>query len=265
MAKRNIKAIKLKYLRTRRVGQSIWVEIHNPYVNFIKMDWLEELFYLIKNIEKDETIKVFIFTGGLEDVYIMHFDISELAQTGKNMKIIGIRKQIKSSFQMGIMRAILSLIMWFMDLSFYFEIFILIFAKKLKRIINGLYLWFIMIRTYMAIGKMKKITIAAINGHCIGGATEMSTWFDYIFMIGDQDFVISQPEVLICKIPSGSSTHNLPRMIGKAKALELMLRADIWKADTAKRFGLITDYFDKKDFRNNIQKFADMFNEVNIS
>lgn len=251
------KNLKLKFLKTRRVGHTLWVEIHNPYVNFITMDWLEELYYLIKCVEKDDSIKVFILTGGLEDTYIMHFDVKELVQLGPDSIKAGLHKQLRSSILMGFFRSFMSLLMWAMDKSSFFERFILKQTKKLMKRTTALFLWFIMIRTYIAIGKMNKITIAAINGHCNGGATEMSTWFDYKFMIGNQDFVISQPEVLVGIIPGGSSTQKLPRLIGKARALELMLYADVWSPQEAKIYGLITDFYNKKEFNQKVQEFAD--------
>ena len=104
-------------------------------------------------------------------------------------------------------------------------------------------------RCYLAIERMNKITIAAINGTCNGGGTEMATCFDFRFMVGDQDFVIGQPEVIVGIIPGGGGNTRLPRLIGKAKALEFMLTADLWTAEEAKKNGLITDHFSKKDFQ----------------
>ena len=170
------KNLNLKILRPHRVGHTLWVKIHNPHVNFITMDWLEELYFLIKAIEKDDSIKVFILTGGLEDTYIMHFDVEELVKLGPDSIKAGLDKQLKNSISMGLFRSFMSLLMWAMDKSSFFEKIIIKQTKKLKKRTTALFLWFIMIRTYIAIGKMNKVTIAAINGHCNGGATEMSTW-----------------------------------------------------------------------------------------
>ncbi len=80
-------------------------------------------------------------------------------------------------------------------------------------------------------------------------------------MIGDQGFTIGQPEVLINIVPGGGSTQRLPRLIGRAKALELMLRANQIDAVEAQRLGLITGLFDKSDFKNKVQEFADLMSK----
>ena len=67
-------------LKTRQVGATLWVEIHNPPVNWLTTDICEELFCLVRKVEKDTSIRVFILTGGIEDVYIMHFSIPELVR-----------------------------------------------------------------------------------------------------------------------------------------------------------------------------------------
>ncbi len=67
-----------KYLRTRQVNTTLWVEINNPPVNFLTTDLLEELHNLVKEVRKDTSIRVLILTGGRDDFYIMHFSIPEL-------------------------------------------------------------------------------------------------------------------------------------------------------------------------------------------
>jgi enoyl-CoA hydratase/carnithine racemase len=116
-------------------------------------------------------------------------------------------------------------------------------------------------RLYMAIERLNKVTIAVINGTCNGGGTELSACFDFRFMISDQGFTIGQPECLVNIIPGGGSTQRLPRLIGRAKALELMLRGNQITPDEAKRIGLITDFFKKNDFQKNVQEFSDLMSK----
>jgi enoyl-CoA hydratase/carnithine racemase len=136
---------------------------------------------------------------------------------------------------------------------------------KLTKIMSGysssLYLWFIMQRTYFAIERLNKITIAAINGNCNGGGTELSACFDFRLMVGDQGFTLGQPEVLINIVPGGGSSQRLPRLIGRAKALEFMLRGNQMNAQEAQRIGLITEYFNKEEFKTRVQEFADLMSK----
>jgi enoyl-CoA hydratase/carnithine racemase len=113
-------------------------------------------------------------------------------------------------------------------------------------------------RVYFAIERLNKITIAAINGNCNGGGTELSACFDFRLMVGDQGFTLGQPEVLINIVPGGGSSQRLPRLIGRAKALEFMLRGNQMNAEEAQRIGLITGFFNKAEFKTLVQEFADL-------
>jgi enoyl-CoA hydratase/carnithine racemase len=105
---------------------------------------------------------------------------------------------------------------------------------------------------------MNKVTIAAINGPCNGGGTELSVCFDFRFMISGQGFTIGQPECLIGIIPGGGGTQRLPRLIGRARALEMMLLGKQLTPEEAKAIGLITDCFPKQEYFKQVQAFADV-------
>lgn len=246
-----------KYLKTRRVNDTLWVEIHNPPVNFLLADICEEIHLLIKEVEKDPSVRVFILTGGIEDTYIFHFSIPELVKiTGDNKKLM-LDKIFRTRIGAALVQYNQTFTMWMMDKFPWYERFMLASFKKMRSFCSTLFLINQMHRCYLAIERMNKITIAAINGTCNGGGTEMATCFDFRFMVGDQDFVIGQPEVIVGIIPGGGGNTRLPRLIGKAKALEFMLTADLWPAEEAKKNGLITDHFSKKDFQARVQEFAD--------
>ena len=246
-----------KFLKTRQVNSTLWVEIHNPPVNFITADICEELYLLIKEVEKDPSIRVFILTGGMEDTYIFHFSIPELVNITKDNKKLMLDKIFRTRLGSALMQYNQTFTMWMMDKFPWYERFILSLTKKLRGFSSTLFLVFQMHRCYYAIERMSKITIAAINGSCCGGGTEMGTCFDFRFMMDDQGFTISQPEIVVGILPGGGGNSRLPRLIGKAKALEFMLTADLWSPEEAKRNNLITDHFPKKVFHAKVQEFAD--------
>jgi enoyl-CoA hydratase/carnithine racemase len=246
-----------KYLKTRQVNNTLWVEINNPPVNFLLADICEELYHLIREIEKDPGIRVFILTGGIEDTYIFHFSIPELVNITKDNKKLMLDKVFQTRLGAALMQYNQTFTMWMMDKFPWYERLILSLTKKMRGFSSTLFLLFQMHRCYYAIEEMGKITIAAINGSCSGGGTEMGTCFDFRFMIDDQGFSISQPEALVGIVPGGGGNTRLPRLIGKAKALEFMLTADLWSPEEAKRNNLITDHFPKKDFHAKVQEFAD--------
>jgi len=250
-----------KYLKTRKENHTLWVEIKNPPVNFLTVAMLEELFDLVKQVSMDDSVRVFILTGGIEDVYIMHFSIPELLTLSKDNKKLLLNLFVKSKITGAVLKYVTTSSNRLMDYFGWYETIML----KLTKIINGysssLHLWFIMQRTYFAIERLNKITIAAINGNCNGGGTELSACFDFRLMVGDQGFTLGQPEVLINIVPGGSSTQRLPRLIGRAKALELMLRGNQLNVQEAQRIGLITDSFNKSEFKTRVQEFADLMSK----
>jgi enoyl-CoA hydratase/carnithine racemase len=250
-----------KYLKTRKENYTLWVEIHNPPVNFLTVAMLEELFDLVKQVSKDDTIRVFILTGGIEDIYIMHFSIPELLNLSTDNKKLLLNLFVKSRITGAILKYVTTYTNWLMDCFGWYETLMLKITKIMSGYSSSLYLWFIMQRVYFAIERLNKITIAAINGNCNGGGTELSACFDFRFMIGDQEFTIGKPEVLVNIVPGGGSTQRLPRLIGRAKALELMLRGNQWDAREAQRVGLITGIFNKNEFKSRVQEFADLMSK----
>jgi len=198
-----------KYLKTRRENATLWVEMKNPPVNFLTVAMLEELFEIVKQVLKDDSVRVFILTGGIEDVYIMHFSIPELLTLSTDNKKVLLNLFVKSRITGAVLKYVTTHTNWLMDCFRWYETLMLKFTKIMSGYSSSLYLWFIMQRVYFAIERLNKITIAAINGNCNGGGTELSACFDFRFMIGDHGFTIGQPEVLINIVPGGGSTQRL--------------------------------------------------------
>lgn len=250
-----------KYFSTRRERSTFWAEMKNPPVNFLTVAMLEELFEIVKQISKDDSIRVFILTGGIEDIYIMHFSIPELLTISTDNKKLLLNQFVKTRITGAVLKYLTTNTNWLMDCFAWYETLMLKFARMISGYSSSLYLWFIMQRAYYAIERLNKITIAAMNGNCNGGGTELSACFDFRFMVGDQGFTIGQPEVLINIVPGGGSTQRLPRLIGRAKALEFMLRGNQWDAREARQLGLITGFFDKAEFQSRVREFADLMSK----
>lgn len=84
--------------------------------------------------------------------------------------------------------------------------------------------------------RMNTVTIAQIEGRVGGGGAELSMSFDMRFgVIGKT--VINQMEVPIGIIPGGTGTQRLPRLVGRARALEIILGAEDLDAETAEKWG----------------------------
>ncbi len=247
-----------KYLTARQVNATLWVEINNPPVNFLTTDLLEELYGLVKKVRKDASIRVLILTGGRDDFYIMHFSIPELLLLTMHNRRLLLNILVEFRLTRLLLSYAMTLMNWLMDCSPWYEDFVLKLAKQIRGYSTSVFLWLQMTRFYHAVERLNKVTIAAINGSCNGGGTELSACFDFRFMIKDRDYTIGQPECLVSIVPGGGGTQRLPRLLGRAKALEMMLRGHQLTPEVAKQIGLITDMFDKAEFCSKVQEFADL-------
>jgi enoyl-CoA hydratase/carnithine racemase len=92
---------------------------------------------------------------------------------------------------------------------------------------------------YERIAALPMPTVAAIHGWCLGGGLELALAVD--FRIADESATFGLPEVALGIIPSSGGTHRLVRMLGPAKAKELMLLGRRFDAQEALRLGLVTE------------------------
>jgi enoyl-CoA hydratase/carnithine racemase len=96
-----------------------------------------------------------------------------------------------------------------------------------------------------AIERMPLPFIAAINGHCLGGGLQLALVCDYRLAAGDA--VIGLPAVKECLIPS-MALYRLPRLIGAARARELILTGEPITAARAAEYGLVDQVAPPADF-----------------
>lgn len=97
-------------------------------------------------------------------------------------------------------------------------------------------------RLLAALEASPKPTIAAINGLCMGGGFEFSLACD-LRLAGPGDYFIGLPEVNVAIFPGAGGTQRLPRVVGPAAALELILRGRVVPPGEAARIGLVHHYF----------------------
>jgi len=94
-------------------------------------------------------------------------------------------------------------------------------------------------RTFDLIENLGKPVIAAVNGYALGGGCELA--MACTMRLAVKSAIFGQPEVKLGVIPGYGGTQRLPRLVGKGRALQLILAADIADAAEALRIGLVNE------------------------
>lgn len=109
---------------------------------------------------------------------------------------------------------------------------------------------------FLRIERYPKPVIAAINGYALGGGCELAMACHFRFMVDAERAVIGQPEIERGIIPGWGGTQRLPRLIGKTRALEMLIMGTTIRAPEALQIGLITRVSQPGEVLNDAKQFA---------
>lgn len=109
-------------------------------------------------------------------------------------------------------------------------------------------------RVMQLIEKGPKPVIAAVNGFALGGGCELAMGCD--LRIASDNAKFGQPEVNLGVIPGFGGTQRLPRLIGKGRAMELVLTGDMIDAQEALRIGLVNKVYPLAELLGETKKVA---------
>ena len=93
-------------------------------------------------------------------------------------------------------------------------------------------------RNWETIRRVRKPVIAAVAGYALGGGNELAMACDIVIAADNAKF--GQPEIKLGIIPGAGGTQRLPRAVGKAKAMDLVLTGRMMDAQEAERAGLVS-------------------------
>lgn len=101
---------------------------------------------------------------------------------------------------------------------------------------------------------IKTPTIAAVSGYALGGGCELALACDMI--VAAETATFGQPEITLGIIPGGGGTQRLARVIGKQRAMELVLTGRRFDADMALALGLVNKVAKKKAWLEEAMELA---------
>jgi enoyl-CoA hydratase/carnithine racemase len=107
-----------------------------------------------------------------------------------------------------------------------------------------------------AMERMDRLFIAGINGHCLGGGLQLALVCDY--RLAADTALLGLPAVKECLIPS-MALYRLPRLIGAARARELILLGEPIGAAAAERYGLVNRVVAGEDFERVLEETVQAF------
>jgi enoyl-CoA hydratase/carnithine racemase len=121
--------------------------------------------------------------------------------------------------------------------------------------------------TLMRLEQTPKLVIAALNGHTVGGGLEVAMAADIRIARKDAG-KLGLPEVALGVLPGTGGTQRLARMVGKARAIELMATGRLMTMDEAQALGLVTEVWGEpelhgRSFRDAVIDYARQFTPPN--
>jgi len=107
---------------------------------------------------------------------------------------------------------------------------------------------------------MHKPIIAAVSGYALGGGCELAMACDFIIAAENAKF--GQPEIKLGVIPGMGGSQRLTRIIGKSKAMDMMLTGRMMDAEEAERAGLVSRIVKTEDLLDSVMEIATSIAEL---
>jgi enoyl-CoA hydratase len=104
--------------------------------------------------------------------------------------------------------------------------------------------------------RLPAITVAALNGNAAGGGCELALACDFR-LLADGPFHVGLPETSVGIIPGAGGTQRMARLLGTARALDLILHATLLAPADALALGLVHRVLPAASFRDEVRRFAD--------
>ena len=118
------------------------------------------------------------------------------------------------------------------------------------------------IKPWEKISLCKKPTIAAVDGYALGGGCELAMMCD--LLIANENTKFGQPEINLGVFPAAGGTQRLPKAIGKAKAMDIILSGRMMGVQEAEKLGLVSRVISSENFLEQVLEIAKEISEKSL-
>ena len=118
------------------------------------------------------------------------------------------------------------------------------------------------IKPWEKISLCKKPTIAAVDGYALGGGCELAMMCD--LLIANENTKFGQPEINLGVFPAAGGTQRLPKAIGKAKAMDIILSGRMMGVEEAEKLGLVSRVIPSENFLDQVLEIAKEISEKSL-
>ena len=132
---------------------------------------------------------------------------------------------------------------------------------KMLQSVNPVFKYYFCLHANETLNRLEqtpKLVIAALNGHCVGGGLEIAMAAD-IRIAKKNAGKIGLPEVTLGVLPGTGGTQRLGRLVGKARAIELMATGATFTFEEALAMGLVNHVFDAETFDAKLMEYVKQF------
>ena len=202
------------YISIERQEHVLRCTLANPPSHTLTAGGVRDLHGLLDELEGDPSVRVVVFTGDSDDVFIRHYEVSELAERAEQNVLADTKKQPEGNTRLHAVH-----------------------------------------RLCLRLESLHAITVAAINGHAGGGGCEFSLACDFRLMKSGK-FTFGLPETSVGIIPGAGGPQRYSRLLGTARAMDLILHARLLSPEQALLLGLVHRVFAAEDFEQEVKAFA---------
>ncbi|MYD42478.1 MAG: enoyl-CoA hydratase/isomerase family protein [Gammaproteobacteria bacterium] len=196
------------------------ITLTNPPRHTINAAGSQELFEALDALAAESSVRVIVLTGGSDDIFVRHYEVDELA-TSAERQIANPQSLAKSPRAAPNRR-----------------------ARGLRGAMDLL-------------ESMDAITIAAINGMATGGGLELALACDFR-LVRAGEFRLGLPETGVGILPGAGGTQRFARLLGVARALDLILHGTVFGPEKALELGIVSRVLasDLSTYRMEVAAFA---------